>query len=59
VGGGSVKPLAIVEYFDVAHGGPGWYWHSDLTDEPVGSFRHASDAALAAMAKGYRVEVRS
>lgn len=51
------KPLAVVEYFDVAHGGPGWYWHSSLTDDAVGPFDSDVSATTAATSNGYRVNV--
>jgi len=50
----TARPLATVEYFDVAHSGPGWYWHSSLTDDAVGPFATAEAAIVAAESNGYR-----
>lgn len=55
----AAKPLAVVEYFDVAHRGPGWYWHSSLTDDAVGPFVSANDATDAASEHGYRVTTKA
>jgi len=52
----TAKPIATVEYFDVAHAGPGWYWHSSLTDDAVGPFATCSLAAMAAHDAGCRFE---